>query len=95
MAYKPQHIKFETVGYNQTKPMKQTILLLSILFLSCKSENKSHELRKENPTKQKSEKIKVLNFGTFHFGYTPDANKTEFDENTEEAQKEIRKMYTA
>ncbi|RFC54280.1 hypothetical protein DXU93_08970 [Brumimicrobium aurantiacum] len=36
--------------------------------------------------------MKVLNFGTFHFGYTPDANKTEFDEHSKESQKEIREI---
>ncbi|MBQ4914203.1 hypothetical protein J8L85_07130 [Maribacter sp. MMG018] len=44
------------------------------------------------PLAQENDKIKVLNFGTFHFGYTPDANKTEFDEQSEEAQKEIREI---
>lgn len=72
--------------------MKQIILLLCILFFSCNTENRSHELKKESLPEQKNEKIKVLNFGTFHFGYTPDTNKTEFDENTEEAQKEIREI---
>ncbi|WP_247716409.1 DUF5694 domain-containing protein [Sinomicrobium weinanense] len=72
--------------------MKQTILLLCILFFSCKTANKSHELKKESLSEQKNNKIKVLNFGTFHFGHTPDANKTEFDEHSEEAQKEIREI---
>lgn len=72
--------------------MKQTILLLCILFFGCNTKNKSIELKKENKIEQKSDKIKVLNFGTFHFGYTPDANKTEFDEHSEKAQKEIREI---
>lgn len=72
--------------------MKQTILLLCILFFSCNTKNQSHELKKENLPEQKSDKIKVLNFGTFHFGYTPDANKTEFDEHSEDVQKEIRRI---
>ncbi|WP_238988439.1 DUF5694 domain-containing protein [Aureibaculum marinum] len=72
--------------------MKQTILLLCILFFGCNTKNKSIELKKENKIEQKSDKIKVLNFGTFHFGYTPDANKTEFDEHNEKAQKEIREI---
>ena len=29
-------------------------------------------------------KVQVLNVGTFHMGYTPDANRTEFDENDRE-----------
>ena len=28
-----------------------------------------------------SEKIKVLNFATFHMAYTPDEHKVKFDEN--------------
>jgi hypothetical protein len=72
--------------------MKQTILLLFILFFSCNTENKLAELKKESLLEQKSDKIKVLNFGTFHFGYTPDANKTEFDEHSEEVHKEIREV---
>ncbi|OKY25514.1 hypothetical protein BI291_16130 [Thalassotalea sp. PP2-459] len=35
-------------------------------------------------------KIKVLNFGTFHFGPTPDANSTEFDEENKSLHKEVR-----
>jgi hypothetical protein len=56
--------------------MKQTILLLCTLFLlSCHT---------------RTDKIKVLNFGTFHFGYTSNANKTDFDKEDENSQKEIR-----
>lgn len=72
--------------------MKHVILLLCVLFFSCKTENKSQDLKKESIPEQKNDNIKVLNFGTFHFGYTPDANKTEFDENTESSQKEIREI---
>jgi len=73
--------------------MKQTILLLSILLLfSCN--NKKEELRVTEVIAQKpsSDKIKVLNFGTFHFGYTPDANKTDFDEEDKAQQKEVREI---
>ena len=72
--------------------MKQTILFLCIFCFGCKLENKSHELKKENLPEQKQNKIKVLNYGTFHFGFTPDANKTEFDEHSETAQKEIKEI---
>ncbi|WP_418636963.1 DUF5694 domain-containing protein [Winogradskyella sp.] len=72
--------------------MKQTILFLCLLFLSCNTKNESQELKNKSLTEQKSDKIKVLNFGTFHFGYTPDANKTEFDEHSDDAQKEIREI---
>lgn len=39
-----------------------------------------------------SSKIKVLNVGSFHFGYSSDAHTTEFDENSEAAQKEVREI---
>ena len=34
-------------------------------------------------------KIKVLNFGTFHMGFTPDENTTEFNEHDKENQKKV------
>ncbi|WP_114790500.1 DUF5694 domain-containing protein [Niabella yanshanensis] len=34
--------------------------------------------------------IAVLNFGTFHFGYTPDATKVEFDEHNKKNQSDAR-----
>ena len=43
-------------------------------------------------------KIKVLNFGTFHMGFTPDENTTEFNEKDKENQKrvhEVAKMISA
>ncbi|MFZ6664802.1 DUF5694 domain-containing protein [Peijinzhouia sedimentorum] len=36
--------------------------------------------------------IPVLNFGTFHMGYTPDANKTEFDEHNQENVRQIHEI---
>ncbi|MFV9549799.1 DUF5694 domain-containing protein [Algibacter sp. PT7-4] len=72
--------------------MKPTILLLCILFFGCNPKNESCQLKKESLPEEKSEKIKVLNFGTFHFGYTPDANKTEFDEHSQQAQKEVKSI---
>lgn len=72
--------------------LKPTILLLCILFFGCNPKNESCQLKKESLPEEKSEKIKVLNFGTFHFGYTPDANKTEFDEHSQQAQKEVKNI---
>ncbi|MCB0547210.1 MAG: hypothetical protein KDD19_06440 [Phaeodactylibacter sp.] len=37
-------------------------------------------------------KIPVLNFGTFHMGFTPDANKTEFDEHDKENQRAVHEI---
>lgn len=36
--------------------------------------------------------IPVLNFGTFHMGYTPDANKVDFDENNKKNQEDVHKI---
>lgn len=39
--------------------------------------------------------IPVLNVGTFHMGYTPDANKTEFDEHNKENVHQIHEIAKA
>lgn len=72
--------------------MKPTILFLCFLCFSCKTEKKSILYKKQNTQSQTIDKIKVLNFGTFHFGHTPDANKTEFDEHAKESQEQIREI---
>lgn len=36
--------------------------------------------------------VQVLNFGTFHMGYTPDATTVEFDEHNEKNQQEVHKI---
>ncbi|RXG22503.1 hypothetical protein DSM00_1599 [Leeuwenhoekiella aequorea] len=69
--------------------VKQMIFLLCVFFICC-TENKPLEKNKEKTDTSESEKIQVLNVGSFHFGDTPDAHKTEFDESTEAAQQEIR-----
>ena len=59
-------------------------LLTFILISSCNNKVKEEiKFNKETDTSESS-KIKVLNFSTFHFGSTPGANKTEFDEEDEE-----------
>ena len=67
--------------------MKHIIIFLSFLLICC---NPEHKTTKENIPSPTTDKIQVLNFGTFHFGYTPDANKTSFDETSASAQEEIR-----
>lgn len=71
--------------------MKNTFLFLIILILfSCNTEREDKKIEEETQDQPGSDKIKVLNFGTFHFGETPDANKTEFDEEDKDRQKEVR-----
>jgi hypothetical protein len=71
--------------------MKKIFILLSIILLSCN--NKNNEIEKNIEREPiKSEKIQVLNVGSFHFGYTSDATKVDFDENDAKQQEEVRKL---
>lgn len=36
--------------------------------------------------------VSVLNFGTFHMGYTPDANSVDFDEHNKKNQQDVHKV---
>jgi hypothetical protein len=66
------------------KFLKIAIPILFLLSFGCKEkslttlQNNSYNSEKKV---ESSSKISILNFGTFHFGNTSDANKTEFDEN--------------
>lgn len=42
--------------------------------------------------KSNNDKIQVLNFGTFHFGYTPDGTTVDYDENSKSAEVEARQL---
>ena len=66
--------------------MKNLIFLYLIAFLlfSCSKNEKNESLNQKSLPKISSDKIQVLNFGTFHFGYTNDATKVEFDEHNEQ-----------
>ncbi len=72
--------------------MKQILFLLFLLFSACSVQTKETQPGKEETVETKCDKIKVLNMGIFHFGYTSDAHKTEFDEESKEAQREVRKI---
>ncbi len=61
-----------------------TLSLIGILASSCL-------VNKQEPTGT-TNKIKVLNFGTFHMGHTNDANTTEFDEHNIENKKKIHEI---
>lgn len=68
-----------------------------LLATSCKEkeatepEITAQEIEQES-TQAESEKIPVLNFGTFHMGFTPDANSTEFDEHDKENQEKVHQI---
>lgn len=72
--------------------------ILIVMISSCRS-NQSEEIRikeqnnlNQESSKSDSNKIQVLNFGTFHMGLTSDATKTEFDEHDIENQKRVHEV---
>lgn len=68
---------------------KICLILFSVVFsLSC-SEKKTDTSLSNQHEEQSNEKVQVLNFGTFHMGFTPDANKTEFDEKDQKNQQRV------
>ena len=66
----------------------QNILIIGLtLFVwSCSDQNqKEAEISAiKQETNGNIDKIRVLNFGTFHMGFTTDLNQTEFDQNDKE-----------
>jgi len=71
----------------------RSTLLLSLLFIALLSCDQKKTVEEKPAVQQTaSEKIKVLNVATFHFGYTSDANKVDFDENDRKRQEEIRSL---
>ena len=61
---------------------RYTLLALGALLLTaCNRLEPGPETR---TTGREPEKVQVLNLGTFHMGYTPDAKSTEFDEHDRE-----------
>jgi len=78
------------------KILKITIIALILLNIGCKQNtqvglknNSSNNIKR---IEKKSKKIQILNFGTFHFGYTSDANAINFDEHDIENQREAHKI---
>lgn len=71
--------------------MKLIFSILAILcFLSSCQMEKSEVLPETK--KEKSDKIHVLNFGTFHMGLTSDANSVDFDERNKENVSQVHKI---
>nr|WP_299487993.1 DUF5694 domain-containing protein [uncultured Allomuricauda sp.] len=74
------------------------IIVLMGLAMSCGTQSKEpeQEIQKADPIiSESSDKIKVLNFATFHMGSTSDETSVEFDEEDKKNQqdaKEIAKM---
>ena len=68
--------------------MKKVLLLLFTLLLFVNISTS----QAQSTTDTDLEKIKVLNLGVFHFGFTPDANKTDYDEDDRKSLKEIEEI---
>lgn len=69
-----------------------TLFLSLILISSCKENNTekvSINKTKDPESIEINEKVQILNFGTFHMGFTADANTSEFDEHNKDNQKQI------
>jgi hypothetical protein len=72
-----------------------TKITFTILLLFCFSCNNTEKETVQSSVEEEvatPSKIKVLNFASFHFGYSSDAHTTEFDENSKEAQEEIKEI---
>lgn len=70
-------------------------ILIALVVISCKEaikENKKQEAISSHKVNSSNDKIEVLNLGTFHFGYTSDATKVEFNEEGDKEQQEIRNL---
>lgn len=71
--------------------LKVAIFTLLLFSLGCHEKRLHTEqnyLHSRDNQTENSEKIPILNFGTFHFGNTSDATTTEFDEHDKENQKQ-------
>lgn len=72
------------------KSVKIYLILFGVIFLlSCNQKNSDNSKANHQGEEQFPEKIQVLNFGTFHMGFTTDANKEEFDEHDRKNQQRV------
>lgn len=75
------------------KSLKIGVLAFSCCILGCQEKTAYHTEEKQeavpNEAAAEVKKIAVLNFGTFHMGFTSDATKTEFDEHDKDNQREV------
>ena len=72
-----------------------TLVSILILIISCRKNVPTTNQPKPTSTAlviKDSEKIQVLNFGTFHMGQTTDGTKTEFDEFDKENQRKVHEI---
>lgn len=67
--------------------MNKLILMLSFSIISQLQAQQKPLFEDKFP-----DAVQVLNFGTFHMGYTPDANSVNFDEHNKKNQEEVHKV---
>jgi len=67
-------------------------LLGTIILISFYPDNRDTLAQNETIKNPATEKIEVLNFGTFHMGFTNDANTTELDENDRKNQERVHEV---
>lgn len=68
---------------------------LILCTLSCNDKKSNEQPKNEDVAEIKSDsfqKIKVLNFGTFHMSFSPDKHTTEFDEHDAKNQKQAQEI---
>lgn len=70
--------------------MKKILISISLMLLAVQSQSQDQNLKLKF-----DDAIPVLNLGTFHMGYTPDADTTEFDEHDKENIREVHKIAQA
>lgn len=73
----------------------KNFLLLSLIFFtitSCSINKKKVITDQKESSVDSNTKTQILNFGTFHFGYTPDAETVEFDEHNDENKRQAHEI---
>src|SRR6056297_28816 len=72
------------------------VLGLVLLACSCTKQNskvlEASTMASIDKVNETVEKIKVLNFGTFHMGFSTDLNQTEFDQNNEDNKRAVHSI---
>ena len=73
--------------------MNKSIIIISLICLiSCGKNENQEDQNTLPPISSNSEKIKVLNFATFHMGTTSDANSVDFDEKDKKNQEDAQRI---
>ncbi|MEL6717408.1 MAG: DUF5694 domain-containing protein [Bacteroidota bacterium] len=73
-----------------------SLFSIALLFISCNANTTQStdkiDTTEVNNEETESDKIQVLNLGTFHMGSTSDQHKTEFDENDDENKRAVHQI---